>query len=175
MMDLNHILSNVLRSIILILTQVLVLRYAAFSIGEVAQVHFLIYPLIILLLPIQFSKSLILLWAFICGLCIDYFYGTLGVHTSALLFMAYIRYLVIMIIEPYAGYKLNEVPSLYNMGLGWFTSYVSICLFIHLFWFFSVEAFSFVYFFNIFMSTVISFVTSVICIFLLSVLFKFKK
>ena len=60
------------------------------------------------------------------------------------------------------------------MGLVWFMSFVSLLLLLHCFFYFSVEAFSFVYFFHIFMNTIFSFITSMAVIVLFQLIFRPK-
>lgn len=156
--------TNIIRIVFLILVQVLVFKQITFSIGGLAYIHFLIYPLAILLMPIKTLRSVLLITAFIVGLTLDMFYDSVGIHAAALVFTAYIRNIVIALLEPYDGYNMTDVPSIQNFGLGWFISYISITLLIHVFLYFSIEAFSFVFFFEIFLNTIFSFIVSLLVI-----------
>ncbi|MBK9255511.1 MAG: hypothetical protein IPM42_08495 [Saprospiraceae bacterium] len=171
----NKVVSvNIIRFFIIILAQVLIFKRISFSTEGLGYAHFLIYPLFILLLPVKTPKGVLLILAFITGLIVDIFYDSIGIHASALVFTAYIRNLFIALLEPYEGYNTDDSPTLKTMGIGWFVSYISICLFIHLFFYFSVEAFSFVFILDIFLNTVFSFFPSLIVIVLSQYIFKTK-
>ena len=166
------IVKNIIRAILLILLQGLVFRRIAFEWEDFAFIHLFIYPLIILLLPLRTPKILQIIIAFAIGLTIDIFYSSYGIHASALVFTAYIRDIVIKFLEPYSGYNVDESPTLRKMGFSWFLSYASILYFFHLFFYFSVEAFSFVYIFEIAMNTIFSFISSVIIVMLYQLIFR---
>lgn len=160
----NTIPTNIIRFIILLLAQLLIFKQITFSIGGLAYIHFLIYPLALLMLPVKTPRAILLIIAFITGLFLDMFYDSIGIHAAALVFTAYIRNIVIALLEPYDGYNMNDVPTIQNFGVGWFVSYISITLLTHIFIYFNIEAFSFVYFFEIFLNTIFSFIVSFVVI-----------
>jgi len=166
--------SNLIRISLLLLAQVLVFKHIAFSMGGIAYVHFLIYPLAVLMFPIGMPKSLVLVTAFFSGILVDMFYDSPGVHTAALVFTAYLRPLIFAFLEPYEGYKPDDVPSIYNFGFGWFVSYISLALLAHIFAYFSIEAFSLVYFFEIFLNSIFSFFVSFLVIMTIHLIFRSK-
>jgi hypothetical protein len=170
----SSIITNLFRCLVLIFVQVLVFKHISFSIGGLAAVHFLIYPLTILLFPIRTPRAVLLVSAFLIGLSIDVFYDSLGVHAAALVFTAYIRNVIIAFLEPYEGYNIDDIPNIKRLGLGWFISYLSIALLIHVFLYFSIEAFSFVYFFEIFLNTISSFIVSFLVIIISQFIFRTK-
>jgi len=90
------------------------------------------------------------------------FYNSPGVHASAAVFIAFLRPMILKLLEPYEGYKIDLSPTLKNMGFNWYLPYVSSMLFIYMIFYFSVEAFSFVYYFEILMRTIFSFIASII-------------
>lgn len=165
---------SVIRAILLILLQGLVFRRIAFQMGDFAFIHLFIYPLIVLLLPLRTPKILQITIAFIVGLTIDAFYHSYGIHASALVFTAYIRDFVIKLLEPYSGYELDQSPTLSRLGFSWFLSFSAILFFAHLFFYFSVEAFSFVFFFEIMMNTIFSFMASILLVMLYQLIFRSK-
>ncbi|MBK8517440.1 MAG: hypothetical protein IPL55_14490 [Saprospiraceae bacterium] len=166
--------TNLIRFILIFLAQIWIFKQITFSLGGVANIHFLIYPMAILLLPIKTSKTILLILAFVLGMTLDMFYDSPGVHAAALVFTAYIRNIVIALLEPFAGYNIDDVPTIKQLSLGWFVSYVSITLFIHIFVYFSIEAFSFVFFFEIFLNTIFSFIVTFIVIIILQFIFRTK-
>ena len=147
----------------------------AFNWGDFAFIHLIIYPLFIFLLPLKTPKVLVILLAFALGLFVDIFYDSPGVHAGASTFTAYFRIYVLRMLEPYEGYGLNDSPTVETMGLGWFMTYSSILLGVHLLTYFSLEAFSHVYLFEITMNTIFSFITSFIIIFLILLIFRPKN
>ena len=168
------LVKNIVRFITIFLVQVLVLKRVDLSIGTFNYIHIIIYPLIILLLPIRTSRAVILVLSFILGIMIDLFYNSPGIHASAMVFTGFLRGIVLSILEPYEGYNTDDSPTLDTLGIGWFLSYFSILLFAHCFWYFSVEAFSFIYFFDIALNTIFTFIPSILLILVLQLLFKPK-
>lgn len=148
------------RFLIIFILQVLVLKRVNISWEEFHYIFLFIYPLFILLLPIKISRSVQLLIAFIFGLGIDMFYDSPGLHTAALLFTSFIKKYILKFLEPVEGYTTDSSPTAHKYGFSWFIIYTSILLFIHLLVYFSLEAFSFVYFFEIILKTIFSFIFS---------------
>lgn len=165
----NAIFTNGLRFIGLLLLQVLV--FQGFSLSF-TYIHIIIFPIFILLLPIQTPRTLVIFLGFVIGLSVDIFYGSLGVHASATVFTAFIRQPVMALLEPRGGYNVNFSPTKQRMGLDWFVQYSGILMFIHLFFYFSVEAFTFFYIGTILLKTVISFVLSMIFIIMYQFIFN---
>lgn len=170
----NKIIRNILRFIGLMAIQIVVLQRLDLSIGNFNYIHVLIYPFIILMLPIDTPKPIVLLLSFAIGIFIDFFYNSPGVHAAALVMTGYIRLLVLRMLEPYEGYASGTSPTLAKMGLTWFISYIGIMAFIHCFAYFSFEAFSFVYFFDIFMNTIFTVIPSLLVFSLIHSIFGSK-
>lgn len=165
---------HIIRFLALYIIQVLIFKRIAFNWGDFAFVHFLIYPMFIILLPINLNKSLVILIAFLMGLSIDVFYDSLGIHAAASTIAGYSRAFIFKFLEPYEGYNIDDKPTISNMGLSWFLTYASFVLGVHLFFYFSIEAFSFVFFFEIMLNTIFSFIASLIIILLLNFIFRPK-
>ncbi|MBP6446696.1 MAG: hypothetical protein WAT22_08765 [Saprospiraceae bacterium] len=166
--------TNVIRIVLLFFSQIWIFKQASFPIGNISNVHFLIYPMAILLLPVKTTRSLLLIIAFVFGICLDMFYDSPGIHAAALVFTAYIRNIVIALLEPFSGYNIDDVPTIKQLGFSWFISYISILLLLHFFVYFSIEAFSFVYIFEIFLSSVFSFICSFIVVMIIQFIFNTK-
>ncbi len=164
---------NIIRFIGLLLIQVLVLKYldSEFS----SYIRLFIYPLAILLLPVRTPAWIYLPLAFLLGISIDLFYDSPGVHASALVFMAFARPLILGFLEPRLGYGEEDVPTLNQMGFLWFIQYCAILLFIHILIYFSVEIFTPVYFIKIILSTLVSFVLSMLLIVVFNYIFNTKQ
>ena len=170
----SAIQTNIIRIIFVFLAQVLIFKQITFSLGGLAYIHFLIYPIAILLMPVKRSRPVLLVLAFIFGIALDMFYDSPGIHAAALVFTAYIRNIIIIFLEPFDGYNIDDVPTLKRMGTGWFVSYISVALLIHTFIYFSIEAFSFVFFFEIFLNTIFSFIVTFIFVLVLQFIFSTK-
>ncbi len=166
--------TQIWRFISLLLVQGLIFKQIQFANEPWYYLHIFVYPLFTLLLPVKLQNSVVLVLSFVMGLLVDWFYDSPGVHAAAMVFTAYLRPLILGILEPYEGYNMNEIPGLKRMGLGWFASYVSILMIIHLFFYFSVEAFSFVFIFDIVMNTLFTFTASLFVILLLQYIFSSK-
>ena len=165
-------LQNILRFVVIIILQVLVFKGVTLNWGILQHVHFIIYPLFILLAPLNMPRSLLIILSFAMGLTIDSFYDSVGVHASACVFTAYIRSIVLKMVEPFEGYSIGISPSRNNLGFTWFMSYSSILLFLHCLFYFSVEAFSFVYYIDIAMRTLFSFLFSMSLIMIHQLIFN---
>ena len=128
----------------------------------------------VLLMPVKTSRSILMALGFLLGIALDLFYDSPGIHAASLVFTAYIRNIIIAFLEPFDGYNIDDVPTLKRMGTGWFVSYVSVALIIHIFVYFSIEAFSFVFFFEIFLNTIFSFIVSLILVMVLQFILRTK-
>jgi hypothetical protein len=102
------------------------------------------------------------------------FYDSPGLHSSSLVFMAFMRNYILKFLEPRDGYKIEMTPTIYNFGFNWFVIYSSILVFLNIFWYFSVEAFSFLYFPEIILKTIFSFIFSEVLIVLYVVILNPK-
>jgi hypothetical protein len=139
----NIIVKNILRFILLVLLQALVFN----------NIHFFdfmtpyIYLLIILLLPFETPKWLLLLAGFFTGLMIDIFSNTIGLHTIACTFIAYIRPWSTTVISAKQEYEPGMQPGIKNLGFRWFLSYTLLLTAFHHFILFYLEIFKFANFF----------------------------
>lgn len=134
------------------------------DVGILSYGHFLIYPLWIMLLPFKLPRPLLMVLAFVMGFLVDIFYDSPGVHAATLVFMAYAREFILRILEPEIGFDLDQPFSLKRLGILWYVAYASLFMIIHLFIYFSIEVFSYVYFYEIMMSTISSLIFSVFII-----------
>ena len=168
-------MANVWRFLLFFFLQVLVCKRIDLAIGSFDYIHLLIYPLPVLMLPMKTPKALVLLLAFLLGMAVDSFYNSPGVHAAALVFTAYIKEFILRFLEPFEGYNKDDYPTISKMGIGWFMSFISILLLIHTFIYFSIEAFTFVYFFDIFLNTIFSFIVSFLVIMLTQLILRPKQ
>lgn len=165
---------NIVRMIMLILIQCLILIRIDLSIGSFDYMNIILVHLFVLLLPLNTPRWTILLLAFVCGVSVDLFYDSPGVHASAMVFMAYLRKPVLKFLEPQGGYNVNEIPSLYHFDFSWIVIYTSILTFAYMIWYFSMVSFSFVFFLDIILSTIFSFIISVVILLVYQFIFRPK-
>lgn len=163
---------HIFRFVALLLLQGLILK--RISAGWMGYVYFdvLLYPLFIILLPLRTPRSLVMISAFLLGLGVDLFYGTIGLHAAASVFTAYLRAFVLSQLEPREGYNVDFSPTKAQLGAPWFFRYASIMLGIHLFAYFSIDAFSPVFFADIVVKTLYSFLFSMFFISIIVLIFN---
>lgn len=167
------IVANSVRFILLLLFQVLILKGINLNSGTFHYFHFIIYPVAILLLPIDLQRVYVLLLAFGLGISVDLFYNSPGLHAGAVVFMAYLRPYVLKWLEPRGGYSVNY-PGLGNMEFTWMLLYMGICMFFFMAFYFIMEAFSMVYFTKIILNTIFSFTVSLAIILLYQIIARTK-
>ncbi|MCK5845974.1 MAG: hypothetical protein KAG84_00930 [Bacteroidales bacterium] len=167
----KDLLITILRFVLLVLAQVFIFNKINF--GGIANP--MIYPLFIILLPFETNKNLSLFIAFMLGLSVDLFTGSIGLHTSASVFLAFVRPLAYSIVSSNKVYESGVKPGINNLGIRWFVTYSAFLVFSHHLFFFFVEAFSFDEIWHTLVKTTLSFFLSMFLIILLDVIFKPQK
>ena len=168
----NLVLTNTFRFLGLLFLQVLILQRVGIGWTSFPYIHILLYPLFIILLPMRTPKAAVMLLAFLIGISVDLFYSSPGIHASASVFTGFIRSFILARLEPRGGYNVNFSPTKERMGLNWFLRYAGILMAAHLFFYFSVEAFTFVFFIDILIKTLVGFVISMMFIILFMFIFN---
>ncbi|MEJ6583817.1 MAG: hypothetical protein QNL61_11855 [Crocinitomicaceae bacterium] len=166
----NQVVKNILRFLGLMVFQILVLNQIEIGFG----IQLMVYPLFILLLPVEMSIILALLLAFALGLSIDVISNTYGLHASALLVFAYFRPLIFKVSAPRDGYDPMMETNLHTMGYKWFIKTFGVLLLIHHFWFFLLEIFKLNELAFVFQKTGLSVILSFLLCLLLQYLFMNK-
>lgn len=133
----NSIVLLVLRALLLGLIQVLILNNIEIQWG----LYPMIYPLVILMLPFEWSTTTLMVSAFGFGLFIDAFSNTFGLHASSAVLMAYFRPQILKLFSPRDGYESQETSNINDLGFGWFFGAYGLLLLIHHTWFFTIEVF----------------------------------
>jgi len=131
------IVINTIRFIVLLATQVFLLKNTGYYNLSVPY----LYILFILLLPFNIPNGLLFLLAFISGITVDLFYDTLGLHALACSVMAFVRIVYISITVQRDGFDNEPEPRLGIMGFRWFVFYAVILAFFHHLVLFTFEAF----------------------------------
>ena len=158
------VISNLWRTVVFIALQVLVFMSIKINFGSFDYIHIIVYPIIIILFPLNIPRPLMIFLSFLVGITVDIFYNSIGVHASACVLIAFIRNYVLKYLEPHGGYSIDISPSSHNLGFQWFLPYSCFMLFVFMLFYFSVEAFSFVFIFEIIMNTIASFIFSILFI-----------
>lgn len=171
----NIISINVIRFIFIFLLQILMLKPLSYGwITNYFYLNILLYPLIIIMLPMRTPQIAILFMGFGLGILIDMFYDSPGVHTSATVATAFLRIWVLGKLEPREGYQLNIGPTRQRFGFPWFFQYASILMVFHLFIYFMVETFALFYLPRIFLKTLYTFFWSMLAVLLFTQIWKSK-
>lgn len=160
----------ILGPVLLVLLQVLVLNHIHLFNRFTPQ----FYLLIILLLPFETPRWTLLFYGFFLGLTIDVFTDSLGLHTIATVFAAYVRYFILQVLSPRDGFEPGTLPRASTFGFPWFIKYaLSITLLHHtalyIFEVFDITEFGTIVFYTI-VSTLFTTLTLVI-----SQLFIFRR
>lgn len=157
-----RIISLILGGILYFLAQVLIFKnLVLFGIG-----FCFLYVMYIILLPMEFKTIPTLLVAFVLGIGVDLFYDTLGIHTAALLVVAFIRRRWIQALVPSGGYDEDLQPSVFNMGFSWFMSFSFPLVLIHHALFFYIESLGT----DLFLVSLQKVVASIIFFFIISII-----
>jgi len=115
-----------------------------------------IYILFILILPFNTPKWLLLVAGFFLGFSIDLFSNTIGMHTSATVFLAFLRPFILKIIAPREGYESETFPTVKYYGISWFLKYAVILVLAHHAFLFYIEVFRFSDFFSTLLRVILS-------------------
>ena len=129
------------------------------------------YVLVIMALPFETHKLIVLFTAFSLGVCVDYFYDSSGLHATACTIMGFSRHYVLKYIAPRDGYDIGVKPTIEDMGLEWFLRYAGTLVLIHHFFLFYIEIFRFSEFFSTLLRVTLSSVGTLGLIYLIEFLF----
>ena len=102
-----------------------------------------IYIYAILKLPVDMSRSSVIVISFVLGLIIDIFSNTFGMHAAACSFIGFVR---MPLLERFVDLKEmpeGSIPSYKSFGFAKFMRYAVIMVIFHHIFLFVVEAFSF--------------------------------
>ena len=103
----------------------------------------LVYPIIILSLPRNINKSLLLGIGFGLGLLVDMFMNTGGANAIACTLLAFFRTFFLSSMAPSDMGSESIKPSVINMGFKNYSAYVFLLMAIHHLAFFFLEVFTF--------------------------------
>ena len=90
-----------------------------------------IYIGFLLMLPFETGAITLMGLGFLTGFITDVFYDSLGMHTAAMVFVAFLRPYWVQSLTPRGGYEQGSLPNIRSLGLRWFLSYALTLIFIH--------------------------------------------
>ena len=158
----------IINFVILVLVQVFILN----NIQLGGFINPYLYILFILILPFETPNWFLLFVAFLLGLSIDLFSNTIGMHTSATVFMAFLRPYVLNIISPRDGYETETLPQLKYDGAAWFIRYSTILIFSHHLFLFYIEVFKLSNFFTTFVRVILNSIFTLILVLISQYFFR---
>lgn len=138
--------------LILIVLQMMIFNNIEFS----GYINPYIYVMFILILPVAIPSWILLILAFLTGLVIDLFSGTIGVHAFATVMAGFVRPWVLSLNITAEATEPHTSPSSYRSGLRWFLIYVVTVVMVHHLALFYVEIFSFRNFFHTLLRVLLS-------------------
>lgn len=124
--------------IVLLLAQVLILNNI--HLGGFATPF--LYIWLLLKLPNETPRGLLITIGFFFGLIIDLFCNTPGMHALATSFLAFMRDPILFLFVPREELKTGT-PSIRSMGFGAFSRYLIVSVVLYCFVLYVIEAFSF--------------------------------
>jgi len=166
---------NIIRTLLFVLIQVILLKRLNIDSGLFVHIHLFLYPLALLMFPFQTSRALLLIFAFVIGMILDIFYDSPGIHAACSVLLVFLRDRFVRWLEPRGGYQINALPTPAYMGNTWFFSYAATGMSLYIFAFFSLQAFSPVFFFSVIIKTLFSFTFSMTIVAVYVLIFNPKK
>lgn len=166
----NDLLKHSIRFFALFIIQAYILNQLEIGFG----IQLMVYPLFIMLLPFDLGLIYLMLLAFGMGIMIDAVSNTYGLHTSSLVFFAYLRPFIMKLFSPRDGYEKVREGNIFEMGSRWFIYVFGGLLAIHHFWFFLLEVFRLDEVLFILRKTILSVPLSYLLCYLLQALFISK-
>jgi rod shape-determining protein MreD len=152
-----------------ILLQVLFLNNIYF----LSYINPLVYVILIITLPQNTEKWFLLIYAFILGFSLDILEGNLGLNSSALVFLSFIKPYINKVLIPKNLIDEKEKLNLKILGIKTFSVYALSLIFIHNSFIFLLEHFSTINLFYLILKIILSSVVTYIII-LIFQLFTFK-
>lgn len=169
-----------LNFVIILLIQILILNdvviRSSITIFTIPVFTPFIYPLILLLLPVNTSRIVTMILGFVIGIIVDFFCNTPGMHASALVLIAFLRGHILSLFFQQNIKEVGEItPSISRMGFTSFLLYITISIFIHHFYFYIIQYWSISKFFIILFKTILSSTVTIVLILLAQLLFYKPK
>ena len=119
--------SHIISTMIFILLQVLFLN----NINLFGYINPFLFLVLLIRIPEENPKWSILFYAFLIGIILDIFEGNLGVHSSSLVFIAYLKPYLYQLVIPAKSIDERDYFTLQKVGLKNFSTYSFIIIFAH--------------------------------------------
>jgi len=155
----------------LLILQISVLNNLSFNAG----ISIYLYAIFIILLPIKIKPWITLIIAFFIGLIIDGLTHSGGIHAAACVLIAFVRPALLNLFFSTYDLELIQRPSIKNMGLYKFVSFILILIFSHNLAFYFLDAFSLSNFFTGIKIVTINTILTTLLIIIFVHLFKSEK
>ncbi len=158
----------------------LLLLLPILQVGVFNNVHFLgyinpyFYIIFVFIFPFNKDKTTLLIGSFLLGLFIDILTNDGGIHTFSIVFISYIRLIILQIISSKSDSEIEQL-NVRNIPFSTLILWISILTFIHHFFIFSLEQFSFTHFDNLLLKTFLTSSFSIVLIIFGLQLFLNKK
>lgn len=174
-MNEKGIVNSGLRFVCLVALQIFLLKQISWGFGGKEYLFIFLYPLFIMLLPLQLYRNVVVILGFTVGLTVDLFYETLGVNAAAATLSAFLRPLILQFVRPQTGYNIKDNPTVTDLGWGWMLRYAALFLGVHLLLLFSFQAFTLYFWLDIVLKTVFTFAASYLATIFLVLVFNPKS
>lgn len=165
----NYYFVNIIRFLLLVLTQVLLFNQLNFF-GFINPV---IYILFLYWYPIKDNRALFIFLSFLLGFIIDIFSDTLAIHAASTVTIAYLRPTIMRFVfgvnYEFQNFKINQSTRAQQI------TFLALLILLHHIVFFSLEIFSLMNLLLILKKTVFTFCGTLVMTLLVSALFSTKK
>ncbi len=123
----NNLITYITQTFLFVIIQVLVLNEILFF----TFINPFLYIILIITLPLSTPKWILLLYAFFVGFIIDLFSDSIGFHSTALVFMAFMKPFISKVTIPHNILLETDKITLYKVGAKSFLTFTSILTIIH--------------------------------------------
>ena len=123
----NNLITYITQTFLFVIIQVLVLNEILFF----TFINPFLYIILIITLPLSTPKWSLLLYAFFVGFIIDLFSDSIGFHSTALVFMAFIKPFISKLTIPHNILSETDKITLNKVGPKSFITFTSILTIIH--------------------------------------------
>lgn len=152
----------IIYAVLLVLFQGLVCKHIFLGTGVDTWLDVIIYPLAIIILPVNTPAALVVSLSFFMGLGVDFFYDSPGVHTGALVLMGFLRATVLNTLAPRTGYAVEDTPLRIRPADYWYYFYAGVLMLIHLLMYYLLVYFSLSFLLTILIKTILTFLLSML-------------
>jgi len=144
----NKNIVHIIHFILVITIQVALLNHitikSSVSIFGIPAFIPLLYPALILMLPVNVNYFVMMTYAFVVGFILDYFGNTPGMHAAPMVLLAFMRPRLLNLFFQKDIKQIGSIiPSMYRIDFGPFLVYVSLGILIHHLFFFILQIWSF--------------------------------